>query len=272
MAKLNFKKIASNMLKRYHECGSLQMVLDHPDIAPVKRDRVGVYRVAHELIALIPVAQFMDFTNHVLYLKNSNDERNIIVDVLASVVFKTQNTLLMGEVLQTFLRAPNIRHSVLHAWMKSHQHQLTAKECWKHSTGSEAAHCEQNIVGHLKSNWVGYLKPYWTSDIGLHTFLEFVPLMTPTEDTVNMVVQRLMQNTPWLEDKNAYSVMLNTLEEKLSAYPENPMVLASMRRYFLSMPIDDQEKYEIKRNTQMRNFLQEVVSTQTEAPQPKRKM
>lgn len=266
MAKLNFKKIAANIFKMYQDCGSLQLVLDHPDIAPVKRDRVGVYRAMCAFMTSVPASHLPDFTHQAFRLKNI-DERNSVVRILLEHVFSShsQNTVLLNHIFQKCLYAPNTNPSILHSWIKQ-GHQLLAKEHWENSLGDNRVHCEDNMLR--------YLRACHARSVTLQDFLDFIPLFTFTEDTPNMIARKLLgeySNHFFSENKNPYQFILNALEQLQSQHPENAMVTASLHQYFLMLPPKEQDRYQTQRNIQMRECLSDVVG-QSHGQQRKRKL
>lgn len=254
MAKLNFKKIAANMFKMYQECGSLQMVLDHPDIAPVERDPVGIYRLMHFFTPLVSSKNLPDFVDQALRLDNI-EKRHSVVRILLEHVFSAhiQNPVLNKQIFKKFLYAPNLHPAILHSWMKE-GHQALAKEYWENSLGRDRVHCEDNMLR--------YLRACHFRSVTVQDFLDFIPLFTFTDDKPNMIARKLLgeySNHFCSENENPYQFILNALEERQSQYPENAMVTASLHRYFSMLPVQEQERYQTQCNLQMRECLSDVV-------------
>lgn len=267
MAKLNFKKISNNMFNMYQECGSLQMVLDHPDIAPVKRDSVGLYRVMHCFMPFVSPTHFVDFAYQSLRLNNI-DERKSVMQVLVEHLFgfHTHNTVLIHQIFQKCLYAPNVNPSVLHSWMKR-GHQSLAKEYWETSSGNERAHCGDNMFH--------YLQVCPARSVTAQDFLDYIPLFAFTEDKPKMIAEKLRReytNHFWSENQNPYQFILNALEQRQKQHPQSPIVAVSLQHYFSMVPPQEQEQYQALRNIEMKKCLEEAVGTQTPSKQPKRKL
>ncbi len=252
------------MLKMHQECGSLELVLNHPDIAPVKRDPVGVYRLMCAFMTCVPASHLPGFAHQALRLKNI-DERNSVVEVLVQHVFASHahNTPLINQIFQNFLYSPNINLTTLHSWMKR-GHQSLAKEYWQHSLGDDRIYCEENMFR--------YLKVCSIRNLDVRDFLDFIPLFNFTEDKAYMVSARLLEEySNGFRNENLYQSVLNSLEQLQNQHPENLMVTASLRQYFSMLPPKEQERYQNQCNIQMQERLNEVVG-QNHGQQRKRKL
>lgn len=270
MAQLNYKKIAANMLKVYQTSGSVQMVLDHPDLGPVRRDAVGMYRLMQNFIAQLSPLELFSFAERALDIRDQpvsekTSDKDSVAAALVAHVFghHPNNSALMERVLKTCVLSSKFPSTSLALWMENPHYQQKIKQYWRESTAEQALCCEENLLRYLL---------LYDFRLDLHTFVEFIPLISPTETNIAQVYRKLVNYKLRIPQNASAAVVLNALEDQQTICPNNTILEVITQRFFSSLPLKDQQAYQHQRNAQMRERLTDIIATHPFHPSIKRKM
>lgn len=269
MAQLNYKKIAANMRKVYQTSGSVQMVLDHPDLGPVRRDGVGVYRLMQNFIAQLSPLELFSFAEHALDIRDQpvsekTSDKDSVSNALVAHVFghHVTNSALMERVLKTCVLSSKFPSPSLALWMENPHYQNKVKQYWRASNAEQALCCEENILRYLL---------IYDFRLDLPTFVEFIPLIRPTQTNVDQVYRKLV-NYKLRISNNAGASVLTVLNDQQAICPNNTMLEVTTQRFFSSLPLKEQQAYQHQCNAQTRERLRGIISAHPAHPSNKRKM